>query len=124
MHEICQMTDVKKRRSSASSEDKDEISQVEEHAQLSRRDRLPFAQRITLCIYRISTAMLLMMWIYLTPNSPSAISCLIEGPNEAYMSLLCESAQILNRSWNVTKAIVAVSELSRTAVLGVVPHAL
>jgi hypothetical protein len=62
--------------------------------QQSRRARLPFAHRATLCFYRIMTSLLLMMWIYLTPNTPSAFSCLVQGSGQSRMSLLGESIDL------------------------------
>jgi hypothetical protein len=58
----------------------------------SRRAPLPLAHRGTLCFYRVITSLLLMMWIYLTPDSTSAFSCLIgSSEDSSYMSLLRKS---------------------------------
>jgi hypothetical protein len=57
----------------------------------SRRAPLPLAHRGTLCFYRVVTTLLLMMWIYLTPDSTSAFSCLIGSfEDSSCMSLLRE----------------------------------
>jgi hypothetical protein len=58
----------------------------------SRRAPLPLAHRGTLCFYRVITSLLLMMWIYLTPDSTSAFSCLIgRSEDSSCMSLLRKS---------------------------------
>jgi hypothetical protein len=57
----------------------------------SRRAPLPLAHRGTLCFYRVVTTLLLMMWIYLTPDTTSAFSCLIgSSEDSSCMSLLRE----------------------------------
>jgi len=41
--------------------------------------------------WRCSTALVIMMWLYLPPNTPSAISCLLQGPEMAFVGMLSES---------------------------------
>jgi hypothetical protein len=58
----------------------------------SRRAPLPLAHRGTLCFYRVVTTLLLMMWIYLTPDTTSAFSCLIgSSEDSSCVSLLRKS---------------------------------
>ena len=76
--------------------DDDDIPESKEEKALSdeeqsRRAPLPLAHRGTLCFYRVVTTLLLMMWIYLTPDTTSAFSCLIGSSEESScMSLLRE----------------------------------
>lgn len=63
----------------------------------SRRAPLPLAYRGTLCFYRVVTTLLLMMWIYLTPDTTSAFSCLIgSSEDNSCMSLLRKSPSRLS----------------------------
>lgn len=89
------MTKIRKRPQSHSDKP---FSSEEENEELaepiitnSRRSRTPIAQHALLFGWRMVTAILLMVWIYLSPNTPSGISCLLQDSNGASMGFLSES---------------------------------
>lgn len=89
--------EVKEKEERDESSDDDDVLDSKERKstsdeEQSRRAPLPLAYRGTLCFYRVVTTLLLMMWIYLTPDTTSAFSCLIgSSEDSSCMSLLRKS---------------------------------
>jgi hypothetical protein len=66
----------------------DEISKEDEAIVPSKES--PVLEWIR-AFWRCSTALIIMLWLYSPPNTPSAISCLSHGPEMSYVGMLSES---------------------------------
>jgi hypothetical protein len=62
---------------------------------IKKEDRPSPLLNLTRCFWRISTALVLVVWLYLPPNTPSSIACLSEGPGKAYLGVLSEWSGVL-----------------------------